>query len=131
MNDFCERNPGLVFPSFTNCAQFYECAHYNDRTGTYLHECAYPLLYDTSSQTCQPFTRVSCGQRPDPQAPCQYTLILLVQVHQNSVIVNSTGPKKKLRYNCNLLYKRRDMLTCYWQGFKIGRKFVISVFAIQ
>lgn len=70
VNGFCERQPGLVFPSFTNCAQFYECGRYNNKTGTYLHECAYPLLYDIDSKTCQYFTNVNCGERNVPQAPC-------------------------------------------------------------
>lgn len=76
INDYCERNPGLVFPSFASCAQFYECGRYNDITGTYLHECAYPLLYDTASKTCQHFTKVKCDERNVPYAPCQYTQIV-------------------------------------------------------
>nr|XP_022322146.1 uncharacterized protein LOC111123822 isoform X3 [Crassostrea virginica] len=72
VNGFCERQPGLVFPSFTNCAQFYECGRYNNKTGTYLHECAYPFLYDIDSKTCQYFTNVKCGERNVPQAPCDY-----------------------------------------------------------
>ncbi|XP_062614315.1 uncharacterized protein LOC134276051 isoform X2 [Saccostrea cucullata] len=72
VNNYCNNNPGLILPSYQSCAQFYKCGQYNSKTGTYLHECAYPLLYDITSKTCQHFTLINCGERRVPQAPCDY-----------------------------------------------------------
>lgn len=72
VDGFCRRNPESVVPSLTNCAQFYACGDRNSFTGTYLHECVYPRLYDVSSGTCQDFWSVDCGDRPEPQAPCKF-----------------------------------------------------------
>ncbi|XP_062572686.1 uncharacterized protein LOC134234627, partial [Saccostrea cucullata] len=69
VNNYCNNNPGLILPSYQSCAQFYKCGQYNSKTGTYLHECAYPLLYDITSKTCQHFTLINCGERRVPQAP--------------------------------------------------------------
>ena len=71
INSFCTKNHGLVLPSPDNCAHFYQCGIYNQRTGSYLHECTYPNLYDVTTQTCKPFTEVNCGPRHEPKAPCK------------------------------------------------------------
>jgi hypothetical protein len=39
INSFCTKNHGLVLPSPDNCAHFYQCGIYNQKTGSYLHEC--------------------------------------------------------------------------------------------
>jgi hypothetical protein len=44
---------------------------------------------------------------------------------QNSDVAKFRGPKKKLRYNHNLLYKDGNMLRFYGLGFNY--KFVITV----
>ncbi|XP_071175832.1 uncharacterized protein [Mytilus edulis] len=80
INSYCRSNANLVLPSPDNCAQFYQCGEINHMTGSYLRECAYPKLYDASSQTCKHFTQVSCGPRHEPKAPCEY---LQNQCHQD------------------------------------------------
>jgi hypothetical protein len=40
-------------------------------------------------------------------------------IHQNLVIANSKGTKKKLHYKSNSLCKGRNILMFYQRGFKI------------
>ncbi|KAK3589928.1 hypothetical protein CHS0354_034946 [Potamilus streckersoni] len=67
---FCSANPTEIIPHPTNCAQYYDCRE--AIAGSYLRECRYPQLFDTTSLTCKNFTDVICGARYEPQAPCEY-----------------------------------------------------------
>ncbi|GFR80879.1 chitin binding beak protein 1 [Elysia marginata] len=44
----------------------------------YLLECPYPGLFSTQTGTCQDFRAVTCGEREEPKAPCDYLQYLQI-----------------------------------------------------
>ncbi|XP_071165550.1 uncharacterized protein [Mytilus edulis] len=66
----CTINPSTIQPHLYQCAQYFDCGP--TIGGSYLRECKYPQLFDTTSMTCQNFSDVTCGPRIEPQAPCDY-----------------------------------------------------------
>lgn len=68
----CTINPSTIQPHLYQCAQYFDCGP--TIGGSYLRECKYPQLFDTTSMTCQNFSDVTCGPRIEPQAPCKLSL---------------------------------------------------------
>ncbi|KAL3884669.1 hypothetical protein ACJMK2_024787, partial [Sinanodonta woodiana] len=79
----CDGSFGSLIPNPLNCAQYYDC---RDLLEPILYECEYPQLYSIQSRSCETFTTVNCGSRPEPQAPCEY------QQNQCSSINNTCVP---------------------------------------
>ncbi|KAK3095139.1 hypothetical protein FSP39_010723 [Pinctada imbricata] len=67
---YCAANPNSILAHPYNCAQYYDCR--KAIGGSHLRECKYPQLFQESSQTCRNFTMVNCGEKFEPQAPCDY-----------------------------------------------------------
>ncbi|KAK3583069.1 hypothetical protein CHS0354_004014 [Potamilus streckersoni] len=62
----CDGSFGTIVPNALNCAQYYDC---RDVLEPILYECEYPQLFSLQSLSCETFTTVKCGSRPEPQAP--------------------------------------------------------------
>ncbi|XP_052252894.1 uncharacterized protein LOC127859481 isoform X5 [Dreissena polymorpha] len=82
IDDYCKNHPNAKVANADNCAQFYECTKTLPRIAAPVtdglslvirQECHYPDLFSTITQRCEPFTKVNCDKRPEPQAPCEYT----------------------------------------------------------
>lgn len=65
--DYCSVHPQAMLPDLDNCAKLFNCTE----PGIY-KECKYPTLFSLQSLSCQDFTKVNCGRRKEPQAPCEY-----------------------------------------------------------
>lgn len=67
--DYCSVHPQALLPDLDNCAKLFNCSE----PGIY-KECKYPNLFSLQSLSCQDFTKVNCGGRKEPQAPCEYLI---------------------------------------------------------
>ncbi|XP_065924132.1 uncharacterized protein [Magallana gigas] len=66
----CTEKPKDILPHPLQCAQYYDC---RQAIGdSHLRECRYPQLFDITTMTCKNFSDVTCGDRLEPQAPCDY-----------------------------------------------------------
>ncbi|XP_069104084.1 LOW QUALITY PROTEIN: uncharacterized protein [Argopecten irradians] len=75
LSSHCTDRPFDLIPDPTNCARYFNCSNPGVSRGMvqpYLAECKYPKLFVSSSMGCQIFTTVSCQDRYEPRAPCEY-----------------------------------------------------------
>ena len=78
---YCKANPREIIPDHDNCAHYFDCVKVNQNrtsramTTGMVSECKYPDLFDSQTLTCQSFTSVSCHDRPEPQAPCKFSVL--------------------------------------------------------
>lgn len=66
----CAEKPTDILPHPLQCAQYYDCSQAIG--DSHLRECRYPQLFDITTMTCRNFSDVTCGDRLEPQAPCDY-----------------------------------------------------------
>nr|XP_034300554.1 uncharacterized protein LOC117681196 [Crassostrea gigas] len=72
IDEICKQNPKAILRKIDNCAQYYNCSVSNSSYGGHLQECKYPDLFSTVSMDCENFKTVTCDNRTEPQAPCEY-----------------------------------------------------------
>ncbi|VDI54945.1 Hypothetical predicted protein, partial [Mytilus galloprovincialis] len=71
--EYCKAHPKAVLPKGDNCVQYYNCSVGLTRYGRNVMECPYPDMFSSLTSQCERFTSVSCKDRPEHQAPCDYT----------------------------------------------------------
>lgn len=72
IDEICKQNPKAILRKKDNCAQYYNCSVSNSSYGGHLQECKYPDLFSTVSMECENFKTVTCDNRTEPQAPCEF-----------------------------------------------------------
>lgn len=72
IDEICKQNPKAILRKIDNCAQYYNCSVSNSSYGGHLQECKYPDLFSTVSMECENFKTVTCDNRTEPQAPCEF-----------------------------------------------------------
>ncbi|KAL4228860.1 hypothetical protein ACF0H5_011900 [Mactra antiquata] len=80
IDDYCKNHPRETIADTNNCAKYYDCSKTSLRIGIAVptgsvvsQECQYPQLFSTITKKCEPFSRVTCDKRAEPQAPCEYS----------------------------------------------------------
>ncbi|XP_078341371.1 uncharacterized protein LOC144627663 [Crassostrea virginica] len=61
-----------LYPHAESCAKYFDCSRTSRGGVPRSRECSYPYLFDSASGSCQYFTEVNCGSRPEPKHPCDY-----------------------------------------------------------
>ena len=75
---YCQRDRLAILRHPINCAWYYNCSAtsvgmqsvYPYET-VFAQECIYPMLFSSATMRCEPYQRVSCGTRFEPQTPCK------------------------------------------------------------
>lgn len=75
IDEICKQNPKAILRKNDNCAQYYNCSVSNSSYGGHLQECKYPDLFSTVSMGCENFKTVTCDNRTEPQAPCEFWML--------------------------------------------------------
>lgn len=60
-----------LYPHAESCAKYFDCSRTSRGGVPRSRECSYPYLFDSASGSCQYFTEVNCGSRPEPKHPCK------------------------------------------------------------
>ncbi|XP_059153724.1 uncharacterized protein LOC131939449 [Physella acuta] len=70
----CHHNPTATVPYAERCSQYMDCGVEpgGHQFMDYLLECPYPSLYSTQTGSCQNYHYVTCAEREEPKAPCEY-----------------------------------------------------------
>ncbi|GAB1609737.1 uncharacterized protein LOC115217201 [Argonauta hians] len=74
-NEYCRNNPTAFLPHPDGCALYYNCSQtkgVNIFLGTIVNECPYMQLFSEQTLSCQHYSGVRCGSRPEPKDKCQY-----------------------------------------------------------
>ncbi|XP_062607658.1 uncharacterized protein LOC134269470 [Saccostrea cucullata] len=114
--DYCLANPKALLPKKDNCGQYINCSD-SGFDGNHTMECLYPDLFSLISMSCQWFENVTCHQRMEPQAPCDYQQNLCAPMNKSCI------PCKKRLPSCvtlpdgknpiNWLLWKPDYAICY------------------
>lgn len=73
-------------------------------------ECSYPDLFSDSSSRCEHFETVACGKRPEPQAPCKFSVIRSFIAALNEFFSYlSTSFEKDYPYICEMHVLTHDV----------------------
>ncbi|GFO16558.1 chitin binding beak protein 1 [Plakobranchus ocellatus] len=70
----CMWNHQMRVPSYTSCAQYFDCSAQSSSPGAlpdYITECPYPQLFSPVTSQCEHHSKVRCTGRTEPKAPSE------------------------------------------------------------
>ncbi|KAK7090902.1 uncharacterized protein [Littorina saxatilis] len=87
ITEICKVNPTARIPCHDSCSRFLDCslssagtlpssANEGPQFVDYLLECPYPLLFSPATGACQHHSFVTCRDKFEPKAPCDYAQYL-------------------------------------------------------